>query len=70
MKHINSFILILLIISITGCETKTDKELNQEENQVPQLNTQQQDNQEKNEENGSKAHKLQRGRLYDNRQGF
>jgi hypothetical protein len=47
MKHINSFILLLLIISITGCETKTDDELNQKENQVPQLNTQQQDNQQK-----------------------
>jgi hypothetical protein len=47
MKHINFFILLLLIISITGCETKTDDELNQKENQVPQLNTQQQDNQQK-----------------------
>ena len=47
MKHINSFILLLLIISITGCETKTEDELNQKENQVPQLNTQQQDNQPK-----------------------
>ena len=47
MKHINSFILLLLIISITGCKTKTDDELKQKENQVPQLNTQQQDNQQK-----------------------
>ncbi len=47
MKHINSFILLLLIISITGCETKTEDELNQKENQAPQLNTQQQDNQPK-----------------------
>jgi len=47
MKHINSFILILLIIGITGCGTKTDDELNQKENQVPQMNTQQQDNQQK-----------------------
>ena len=47
MKHINFFILLLLIISITGCETKTDDELNQKENQVPQLNIQQQDNQKK-----------------------
>jgi len=47
MKYINSLILLLLIIIITGCETKTDDELNQKENQVPQLNTQQQDNQPK-----------------------
>jgi arsenate reductase-like glutaredoxin family protein len=47
MKHINSLILLLLIISVAGCETKTDDELNQKENQVPQLNTQQQDNQQK-----------------------
>ncbi|RKY95661.1 MAG: hypothetical protein DRQ13_06815 [Ignavibacteriae bacterium] len=47
MKHINSLILLLLIISVTGCETKRDDELNQEQNQVPQLNTQQQDNQPK-----------------------
>ena len=47
MKHINSFILILLIIGITGCGTKTDDELNQKENQVPQMNTQQQNNQQK-----------------------
>ncbi len=47
MKHINSFILFLLIISIIGCETKTDDELNQKENQVPQLNTQKQDDQQK-----------------------
>jgi len=47
MKHINSLILLLLIISITGCGTKTDDELNQKENQVPQFNTQQQDNQQK-----------------------
>jgi hypothetical protein len=46
MKYINSFILLLLIISITGCDTKTDNELNQKENQVPQLNTQL-DNQQK-----------------------
>ena len=47
MSHINSFILLLLIIGITSCETKTDNELKQEENQVPQSNTQQQDNQPK-----------------------
>jgi hypothetical protein len=47
MKHINSIILLLLIISVAGCETKTEDELNQKENQVPQLNTQQQDNQQK-----------------------
>ena len=47
MSHINSFILLLLIIGITSCETETDNELKQEENQVPQSNTQQQDNQPK-----------------------
>lgn len=47
MKHINSFILLLLIIGITACETKTDDELNQKENQVPQVNTQKQDDQQK-----------------------
>jgi len=47
MKYINSFILLLLIISVTSCETKTDDELNQRENQVPQVNTQKQDDQQK-----------------------
>ncbi len=47
MKHINSLILLLLIIGITSCETKTDNELKLEENQVPQSNTQQQDNKPK-----------------------
>jgi len=45
MKYINSFILFLLIISTTGCETETDDELNQKENQVPQVNIQKQDDQ-------------------------
>ena len=47
MKCINSFILILLIFNITGCESKIDDELNQRENQVPQVNTQKQDDQQK-----------------------
>ncbi len=47
MKCINSFILILLIINVTGCESKIDDELNQRENQVPQVNTQKQDDQQK-----------------------
>jgi hypothetical protein len=47
MKYINSFILFLLIISTTGCETEKDDELNQKENQVPQVNIQKQDDQQK-----------------------
>ena len=47
MKYINSFILFLLIISATGCGTKTDDELNQREDQVPQVNNQKQENQQK-----------------------
>ena len=47
MKYINSFILLLLIISAAGCETKTDDELNQRKNQVPQMNIQKQDDQQK-----------------------
>ncbi|MCH7516079.1 MAG: hypothetical protein IIB08_02950 [Bacteroidetes bacterium] len=47
MKYINSFILLLLIISAAGCETKTDDELNQRKNQVPQVNTQKQEDQQK-----------------------
>jgi len=47
MKYINSFILLLLIISATGCETKTDDELHRNKNQVPQVNTQKQEDQKK-----------------------
>jgi len=47
MKYINGFILLILIISATGCETKTEDELNQRENQVPQQNTQKKDDQQK-----------------------
>ena len=47
MKYISSFILFLLVICATACETKTEDELNQDENQVPQVNTQKQDDQQK-----------------------
>jgi hypothetical protein len=47
MKYICSFILLLLVISATACETKTEDELNERENQVPQENTQKQDDQHK-----------------------
>ena len=47
MKYINSFILLLLIISATACETRTDDDLNQRKNQVPQMNIQKQDDQQK-----------------------
>jgi hypothetical protein len=47
MKYISSFILILLIISATACETKTEDELNQRENQVPRVETQKPDDQQK-----------------------
>jgi hypothetical protein len=47
MKYINGVILLLLIISATACETKTEDESNQRENQVPQVNTQKQDDQQK-----------------------
>ena len=47
MKYLNSFILLLLIISATACETKIEDELNQRESQVPKVNTQKQENQQK-----------------------
>jgi len=47
MKYIKFFILLLLIISATACETKTDDNLNQREDQVPQVNNQKQENQQK-----------------------
>jgi hypothetical protein len=47
MKYIKYFILLLLIISVSACETKTGDELNQKENQVPQVDTQKQDDQPK-----------------------
>ena len=47
MKYINLFILLLLIISAAGCETKTEDESNLRENQAPQVNTQKMDDQKK-----------------------
>ena len=36
-----------MILSVTACETRTEDESNQKENQVPQQNTQKQDDQQK-----------------------
>jgi len=47
MKYINSIILLLQIISITACESKTDDDLNHRENQVPQVTIQNLPNQQK-----------------------
>ena len=47
MKYINTLILFLMILSVTACETRTEDESNQKENQVPQQNTQKQDDQQK-----------------------
>lgn len=47
MKFISGIILLLLIISTTGCETKTEDESNLKENQTAQENTQKLDDQQK-----------------------
>ena len=47
MKYINSFILLLLILSAAACETKTEDQSNQRENQIPPVETQKQDDQQK-----------------------
>jgi len=47
MKFINLFILLLLIISAVGCETKTEDESTLKDNQAPKLNTQKLEGQKK-----------------------
>jgi ketosteroid isomerase-like protein len=47
MKYIKGLILLLLVISVTSCETDTEDESNLRENQIPQVNTQKQDDQQK-----------------------
>jgi hypothetical protein len=47
MKYINTLILLLMILIAITCETKVEDESNQRENQVPQVNTQKQDDQQK-----------------------
>ena len=47
MKCVSFFILLILIISTTACTNKTDDELSRDDNQIPQVNTQKQDDEPK-----------------------